>query len=256
MTLLRAVANPMVAIILLLITGILLTRDLSRQKTLLKLGWYSLFFGTYILFLLSISPVSNGLVYFLERRYQPPSKEVISKADIIVILNGGVFPSGGFRKKPEASGATYSRVFNGVEIFKQSSAKILALSGVGDQKDIEGTANVMKDFAISLGVPADKIITEPKSRNTMEHTVELAKLFPPALGLKIGIVTSAFHMPRSVRLFQKKFPSDAIIPLPVGHIYSPIKYDIESLIPSSHTLSKSSYAIHELLGMIWYKYLV
>ena len=255
MALLRAVANPMIVIILLLITGILLTRNIRRQK-LFKSGWYLLTLGTSILFLLSISPVSDGLVYFLERRYQPPSKEAVSKADIIVILNGGVSPAGGFRKKSEASGATYSRVFNGVEIFKQSNAKILVLSGIGDQKDIEGTANVMKDFAVSLGIPADKIITEPKSRNTMEHTVELAKLFPPTKGLKIGIVTSALHMPRSVQLFQKKFPSDAIIPLPVGYIYSPLKYDIESLIPSSHTLSKSSYAIHELLGMIWYKYLV
>lgn len=255
MTLLRAIANPMVVIILLLITGILLTRDLRRQK-LLKSGWYLLVIGTSILFLLSISPVSDGLVYFFESQYQPPSKEAISKADIIVILNGGVFPSEGFRKKPEASGATYSRVFNGVEIFKESNAKILALSGIGDDIDIEGTANVMKDLAISLGVPADKIIIEPKSRNTMEHTVELAKLFPPTKDLKIGVVTSALHMPRSVQLFQKKFPSDAIIPIPVGYIYSPLKYDIESLIPSSHTLSKSSYAIHELLGMIWYKYLV
>lgn len=255
MTLLRAIANPMVVIILLLITGILLTRNLGSKK-LFKSGWYLLAIGTSILFLMSISPVSDGLVYFFESQYQQPSKEAISKVDIIVILNGGVFPSGGFRKKPEASGATYSRVFNGVEIFKQSNAKILILSGVGDQKDIEGTANAMKDLAISLGIPADKIIVEPKSRNTMEHAIELAKLFPPTKGLKIGIVTSALHMPRSIRLFQRKFPSDAIIPLPVGYIYSPLKYEIESLMPSSHTLSKSSYAIHELLGMIWYKYLV
>ena len=248
MTLLRAVANPMVVIILLLITGILLTRNIRRQK-LFKSGWYLLTLGTSILFLLSISPVSDGLVYFLERRYQPPSKEAVSKADIIVILNGGVSPAGGFRKKSEASGATYSRVFNGVEIFKQSNAKILILSGIGDQKDIEGTANVMKDFAVSLGIPADKIITEPKSRNTMEHTVELAKLFPPTKDLKIGIITSALHMPRSVQLFQKKFPSDAIIPIPVGYIYSPLKYNIKNLTPSSHTFSKSSYGIHELL---WY----
>src|SRR3989337_1408887 len=103
MALLRAVANPMVVIILLLITGILLTRNIRRQK-LFKSGWYLLTLGTSILFLLSISAVS--------------------KADIIVILNGGVSPAGGFRKKSEASGATYSRVFNGVEIFKQSNAKI------------------------------------------------------------------------------------------------------------------------------------
>src|SRR3990172_5602974 len=97
MALLRAVANPMIVIILLLITGILLTRNIRRQK-LFKSGWYLLTIGTSILFLLSINPVSDGLVYFLERRYQPPSKEAISKADIIVILNVGFFLQEGFGK--------------------------------------------------------------------------------------------------------------------------------------------------------------
>jgi uncharacterized SAM-binding protein YcdF (DUF218 family) len=252
MTLLRAIVNPAFWILFFLITGLLLTRDLRKQGWF-KVGWHLAIIGASIFFLLSISPVSNRLVYYLEKQYQPPSKEVISTADILVILNGGVSPSGGLRKNPEASGATYSRVFNGVELFKRSSAKVLVLSGVGDEKDIEGTADVMKNLAISLGVSEDKILIEPKSRHTMEHVIELVKLFPPDKKMRIGIVTSALHMRRSILAFQRKFPKDAIIPMPVGYTYSSPEYSIKSFMPSAYELSKSSYAIHELIGIIGYR---
>ena len=75
--------------------------------------------------------------------------------------------SRGFRRYPEASGVTYSRVFNGVKIFRQSGTKELALSGAGGQRDGETNADVMKDMAIALGISENKIIIEGKSRNTM-----------------------------------------------------------------------------------------
>jgi uncharacterized SAM-binding protein YcdF (DUF218 family) len=252
MAMLRAFSNPATWILLLLISGIFLLRGSHRQLWL-KTGWYLVVLGTSVLYLLSISPASNGLVYYLDSQYQPPSKEIIAHLDIVVILNGGVTPPREFSKSPEASGATYSRVFNGVEIFKQSSAKILVLSGAGDEQGSNSTSEVMKNLAIKLGVSADKIVTESRSLHTMGHAIELAKIFPPKEGMKIGIVTSALHIPRSVYSFQKRFPPNTIIPIPVGYSYSSSKYGIKSLIPSAHTLSQSSYAIHELIGIIGYR---
>jgi len=247
---LRSLPNPIVLILFLLSAGILITRDLRRQSRF-KIGWYFLIIGTAVLFFLSISPVSDFFVYYLESQYKPPSAEILSKADIIVVLNGGVSTSGGFRENPEPSGATYSRVFNGVEIFKQSGAKTLVMSGAGDIKGSED--DTMKNLAVALGIRADKIIVEYKSHHTLEHAVELSKIFPPENELKIGIVTSALHIPRAVQAFQKKYPKDSIIPLPVGYAYSPHGYGIDSLIPSTYALSQSSYAIHELIGIAMYK---
>ncbi|MBI3814272.1 MAG: YdcF family protein [Nitrospinae bacterium] len=241
----------MVWILFLLAAGILITRDLRRQSRI-KIGWYFLIIGTAVLFLLSINPVSDFLVYYLESQYKPPSVEVLSRADIIVILNGGVSPSGGFRKNPEPSGATYSRVFNGVETFKQSKAKALVMSGANGINGSEGDIEVMKNLAVALGIQADKIIVESMSRHTLEHAIELAKIFPPENGMRIGIVTSALHIPRAVQAFRKKYPKDSIIPVPVGYTYYPHRYGIDSLIPSTYVLSQSSYAIHELIGMVLY----
>ena len=227
----KSISTPIVLILVFLIFGLILTGKL-RKKPRLNVGWYFLIFATCILYFLSIKPVSNILVYSLECQYQFPSREILERVDIMVILGGGVMSSGGFRKSPEASGTTYSRVFNGVKIFRQSGAKVLVLSGAGRQRNDETNADVMKDIAIALGIPENKTITEGKSRNTMEHAIELAKLFPPDEKIRIGIVTSALHMKRAVLAFYEKFPQHSIIPIPVGYIYSPPDLSIDSLIPS------------------------
>ena len=250
--LLRSISTPIVWILAFLISGLMLTGNL-RKKPRLNVGWYFLVFATCILYFLSISPVSNLLVYSLECQYQPPSREVLEEVDMMVVLGGGVMSSGGFRKYPEASGATYSRIFNGVKMFRQSGAKVLVLSGAGGQRDGETNADVMKDIAIALGISENKIIAEGGSRNTMEHAIELSKLFPPEEGMRIGIVTSALHMKRAVVAFYEKFPQHSIIPIPVGYLYSPQDWSIDSIIPSAEAFSASSYAIHEWIGMLWYR---
>lgn len=250
--LLKSISTPIVWILAFLIFGLILTREL-RKRPRLNVGWYFLSFATCILYLLSITPASTILVYSLECQYQPPSQEVLEAVDIVVVLGGGVMLSGGFRRCPEASGATYSRIFNGIKIFRQSGAKVLVLSGAGGQRDGETNADVMKDIAIALGIFENKIIIEGESRNTMEHAIELVKLFPLEERMRIGLATSALHMPRTMQAFRKKFSKNTIVPIPAGYIYSPLKYSFKNLIPHSGAFSTSSYAIHEWIGMLWYR---
>jgi uncharacterized SAM-binding protein YcdF (DUF218 family) len=171
--------------------------------------------------------------------------------DIVAILGGGMYAPGGFREYPEASGITYSRMFNGVRIFKRSGAETLALCG-GSEPGVESEAEVMAALASELGVPESRIITETESRNTMENGAGLAKLLPSAQARRIGLVTSALHMPRSVKVFRKQFPNDTIVPVPVNYIYPPHWRNPKSYVPSPDTLARSNYAIHEWIGMIWY----
>ena len=251
-TLLKSISTPIVWVLLLLVVSILLLRS-ARKQPRLKVGWYLLVAGTSILFFLSLTPVSNTLVYSLESQYITPSVDDAGKLDIIVILGGGIYTSDGLRKTPEASGATYSRLFNGVSIFKNSSAKVLVLSGAGNWGN-ESEAEVMKDLAVMLGVPGDKIVIETKSQNTMEQAIELAKLFPPSENKRIGIVTSALHMPRAVQAFQEKFPKENIVPFPVGYISSSAEFSLNSFVPTADAFMTSTDTIHEEIGMIWYRF--
>lgn len=251
--LLKSLSTPIIWVLFFLIAGISLLRGLRKQPRL-KIGWYLLLSGACILYFLSLAPVSNTLVYSLESQYKSLPEENVADVDIVVILGGGVYLSNEFHKSPEASGVTYSRLFNGVEIFKQSRARILVLSGAGGGKNNETEAEVMKKLALMLGVPEDKIITEPTSQNTMEQAIELAKLFPPKENKRIGIVTSALHMPRAVQAFQERFPKKNIVPIPVGYISSSPEYSLNSFVPTADAFMASTDAIHEEIGMIWYRF--
>lgn len=254
MELLKPFTTPIIWILIPLILGLILTK-FSRKKKGSKFGWYLLLSGTLTLLLFSNKLVSKRLVYFLESRYEPASINTLSNLDIMVILSGGVRRPNRFDKQFKVMSVTFSRISEGIEAFNQSNAKKLVLSGAGSntgtklesQKDGEA----MKKLALQLGVPEEKIIIEPNSFNTMEHAIELVKLFPPEKKLKIGLVTSALHMLRSKKAFNKKFQSDSIIPIPVNYILSSPEYNLQSFIPSSEALSQSTYALHELIGILW-----
>ena len=61
---------------------------------------------------------------------------------------------------------------------------------------------ILKDKAISLGVPQTKIIVTEKVKNTYEESIAVTKLIPN--NSSIILVTSAFHMDRSKYLFEKQ----------------------------------------------------
>jgi uncharacterized SAM-binding protein YcdF (DUF218 family) len=252
--LIKPISTPIIWILILLIPGLLLTRHLRKKKDS-KLGWYLLLFGTLILFIFSNRIVSNGMVYFLESRYEPASINTLSTLDILVILSGGIRRPNRFNKNHEVIPVTFSRISEGIKAFNQSNAKKLVLSGAGSnskpKQDNKQEGQAMKDLALQLGVPEDKIILETNSCNTIEHAVEVVKLFPPEKKLKIGLVTSALHIMRSKKAFNKNFHPDNIVPIPVNYICSSTKLDLKSLIPSSDALSQSTYALHELIGILW-----
>jgi len=249
--LLKSIATPIVWVLALMFLDLILTRKLSK-KLRHKLGRCSLFLGMCILFLFSIKPVSNLLVYSLECQYQLPSDKILSNLDVVVILGGGMYNSGGFREYPELGGISYSRLFNGVRIFKQSGAKTLAVCGGSQIPSTESEAEVMETIALELGIQESQIITETKSRNTMENAGELAKLLSSTEKKRIGLVTSALHILRSEKAFRKQFPNDTIVPIPVNYIYSPYQHNVRSFVPSTDSLSMSNNALHEWIGIIWY----
>lgn len=125
-----------------MVTGLMLAR-LLRKRPASKVGWRLTFFGTFVLYFFSFKPVANLLVYSLECKYHAPPAEALATLDAVVILAGGLHPPCEFRDYPEVSGATYSRLFNGVRAFKQSGAKTLILSGGVLVANSESEAEIM-----------------------------------------------------------------------------------------------------------------
>jgi len=67
---------------------------------------------------------------------------------------------------------------------------------------------------------------------------------------RIILVTSALHMRRSVKCFERG--EIKIIPAPVNYILGKEPLNILDFLPHAGALSNSFYAIHEWIGLIYY----
>jgi uncharacterized SAM-binding protein YcdF (DUF218 family) len=247
----KSLATPVIWALVLLALGLALSLARRRRGRSRAGGWL-VFAGTLVLLVFSLNPVADLLAYSLESRYSLPSAEVLRSLDILVVLGGGMYRSGGLRTEPDLREPTYSRAYNGIRIFKESGASLLALTGGGSRTRPESEAAMMKAMAIRMGVPEDRIVTETRSRDTMQNAAFLAELLPKGTGRRIGLVTCATHMLRAQRVFRRQFPDDVIVPAPVHYTCSPRIWAPDNFIPSVYALEKSTVALHEWIGLLWY----
>jgi uncharacterized SAM-binding protein YcdF (DUF218 family) len=193
-------------------------------------------------------------LYSLESANTAVDPRDISRLDAVLVLGGGVSMQGMFDRSPEASGTTYSRLFNGVEVFKKSDAEMLVLCGLGAKGFTVSEAAVMRDLAVKLGVPYDKIVIEDRSLTTMGNALELRELGVVKDGMRVGIVTTALHMKRTLWTFHNVFPGVVIVPIPTGFSTSPFMCTYQEWVPNAQSFFASTSAIYEWIGLTWYWY--
>ena len=247
---LKVLATPIVWVVLLMVVGLPLAR--SGRKRRARVGWWLLLAGTTVLVLFSLDPVANLLTYSLESRYPSPPPESLGTLDVVAVLGSGVYPSGYLRRYPELARESWPRFYHGVRYFRESGADVIAFCGGVSRDDSEPEAEVMSAMAAYLGVPEESIVIEPESQNTMENAVGLAERLPPGEGRRIGLVTSATHMLRAKSVFETVFPRDEVVPIPVYSKYNPADRIWKRFIPGVGHLDKSTMALHEWLGILWY----
>jgi uncharacterized SAM-binding protein YcdF (DUF218 family) len=101
-----------------------------------------------------------------------------------------------------------------------------------------------------MGLDADKVIYEDRSRNTYENALYARDLVKPRAGETWLLVTSARHMPRSVGCFRKVGWGE-IVPWPVDYETKPgLMFEIN--IDMLANLQDLNDAAHEWVGMFAY----
>ncbi|TWU42604.1 YdcF family protein [Novipirellula artificiosorum] len=117
-----------------------------------------------------------------------------------------------------------------------------------------GPSEVGRVLFESIGIPEDKIFEVPGD-NTSQEMKNLAAFFAsppkafPVTG-EIGLVTSAFHMHRAIRLAEAE-GIDFFIPLPCGYESSaPQDFSPRMLVPSAEAMDTFSHALKERLARI------
>ena len=101
-----------------------------------------------------------------------------------------------------------------------------------------------------MGVPIDKIIVDPLSRNTFEHPMRVLDLQEIKRTDRIGVVTSAWHLPRAMAEFRLYFSKVIAIPCDYSSIGS--SHGWLSFIPNVSALEKNTTIMHEYIGRWWY----
>lgn len=157
-----------------------------------------------LLALLGWSPIGNILIIPLEERFPAwtPGKEEIAG---IVVLGGSitsdVSDTHGEPVLNEAgerltAAATLARAYPQAKIiFSGGDAGLVRNLGI----EAPWALRLLRD----LGIPEGRLIAEDRSRNTVENAVYSKELAAPKPGERWLLVTSAYHMPRSVGVFRR-----------------------------------------------------
>lgn len=211
------------------------------------LGRFLIAVGFLLLYLLSISPVSDALLKPLETSF-PPWKDGPAKADAIVVLGGGVRDLTWLKQPFEPSCFSQERVVRGTTIYRKHRLPLVFMGGNGDPSRTAGPeADAMARTALELGVPARDVKVENRSRNTLESAKELKGMIN---GRDIILVTSAFHLKRASALFKKQ--GFRVMPAPAGYRCEQKKLTFFSFIPHAGNLADSSTAVYEYACLLWY----
>ena len=136
--------------------------------------------------------------------------------------------------------------------YRFPKARLVFSGGSGDLLGIrKPEGNVAKEFFSELGVSADRVTIEGKSRNTQENAQFTRDLIKPRTGDRWVLVTSALHMPRAVAAFHKA--GVEVIPYPVGYSTSGDWQDylIHTLAPSA-AMPLMDMAVREWIGIAVY----
>ena len=238
---------------LLLIVLICLLLVLKKKKMALIL----IFFFFISFYLLSTWPGEYLLVRTLEDDYSPYSFEQLSKEEIrdtvMVILSGGMIlgsPATG-DEGAESGETTLARLYGGYKIYQKLGCDILLSGGSGPGRSNElPIAKVMQDVLLSWGIDKEKIIIEDLAKTTLESAEYSLKKLEEEGYQRIILVTSALHMRRSVKCFEKS--EIKIIPAPVNYIFEKEPLNILDFLPNAGALSNNFYAIHEWIGLVYY----
>ncbi len=205
--------------------------------------------GFALLYLVSISPVSDALIRPLERAYPPLDVTRKAKnADAIIVLGGGVRDLTWLGLAAEPSEMSLERVVAAVRLSHTEHLPLVLVGGNGDaSKTGVSEAESMARAAAGLGVPRRDLIVIGKAQNTLESATAVRDRLK---GKRIILVTSAFHMRRAVGLFNKK--GFQVIPAPCGYRGEQRTLTSRSFIPRADCLSTSHAALGEYLSLAWY----
>lgn len=210
----------------------------------------------WILLLASSPWVADALIRSLELQNLP---NTIPSAEAIVILGGGTVTAIPPRKWVEVNDGG-DRILYGAKLYREGKAPKVIVSGgsLSWQSGAEPESNAMTELLTTMGVPQSAILADAVSVNTYENAVYVKKILEQEGIRQVLLVTSAFHMPRSLLIFRKL--GMEVFPAPTDFRavdLTPENYSLAGILlrclPNSEKLQLFSVALKEYIGILVYR---
>ena len=211
-----------------------------------------------VLLTMSSGAVASALLRSLE--WQNIPTDPLPQADAIVVLGGAVRAKETPRPWVEVAEAG-DRPLYGSRLFLQNKAPVLIFSGGripwygGYGSTPESTD--MAEIAQAMGVPASAILEDQTSLNTRQNAENVKKIVEQEGIQSILLVTSAAHMPRSLRIFRKL--GMTVIPAPTDFLTTQVVSEQEQgtrllldVLPTAEHLLESTRCLKEYIGTFVY----
>jgi uncharacterized SAM-binding protein YcdF (DUF218 family) len=189
-------ASPLHFLLLCLIVGLLLA-PLWRHGRTLALG------AAAGLALITFTPASALLLRPLEDRF-PVRSATMTPPKGIIVLGGAVDEKVTAARDQVALNEAAERMTAAAALARLYPQAILVFSGGSGAliDDSAKEADAARRLWRELGVPDSQMMFENRSRNTFENAAFTKELINPRPGDDWLLVTSAYHMPRSMGIFR------------------------------------------------------
>lgn len=231
------------------ITIAFFTKSEKRRKTFVKVAFIILFiFGnTYL-----ASKIMNW--------WEPKPIEIakMGNYDVAIVLGGGIINES---KRPFDRIHFYSsadRLLQAFQLYKIGRVKKILISGGSasfiNKNTTRTDATLGKEFLLKGGVLASDILIENESKNTYENAVFTRKLLEnnKLMDSKLLLITSAYHMKRSVACFKKQ--NLKVLSFPASYKRMDVSFlSFNILVPDEESFSFWYDLFHEWFGFLTYK---
>jgi len=234
---------PPLDLVLVCCAGILLRRRFPRFGSGLSIGALMLLvvFSTRAGALLLVAP--------LENRTMPLADARAAGAGAIVVLGGGRLANA-----PEYGGADIpsylelARLRYAARLQHETGLPVLVSGGVPDGRGEPEAESMARALRGSFDTPVKWL--ESRSDNTAQNARYSADTLRAAGVRRILLVTDAIHMPRALGIFKATGLEAVAAPT---MLFSRDRLSVLDFLPDGEGLRRTHYALHEWLGLLWYR---
>lgn len=203
-----------------------------------------------VLVVFSSEPVAHAIEWSAEGHVRSSWRQDVVY-DAAVVLGGMVDPEASRGSGEVELDEHADRIVRAWELFREGRVRYLLLSAgnVWLAPGQPSEAELLARLLVRWGVPPDRIVVEPRSRNTRENAVESARIAAARGWKTLVLVTSAYHMPRALGCFRAVGlePDSLAVDRRVGPEHE------RRWLPRSDALDRSVQMIRELCGRLVYR---